>query len=134
MALPLGPISIAVVRNEKLDLNVTLLKMPGGGKEMSTEMVVGEYSQKGVPNVSGDSSKPSAPINVQNKGKLTVAGEELAYAIGVSSDAGKNFSQFIGCVMPKGNQSVIIVQGQCLKSQDYPLEDTKTLLSAIKSF
>lgn len=134
MALPLGPVCVAIVRNEKLDLNVTLLKMPGGGKEMSTEMVVGEYSAKGVPNVSGDSSKPSVPIDVQNKGKLSVAGEELAYAIGVSTDAGKKFSQFIGCVIPKNNQSVIIVQGQCLNSQEYPLEDTKALLAAIKSF
>lgn len=134
MALPFGPISIAMLTHEKSGLNVTLLKMPSGGKEMTTDMVVGEYSQKGVPNVSGDTTKPTAPITVQNKGNLTVGGEPLAYAVGVSNSGGKKFSQFIGCVIPKSNSSVIIVQGQCLKSEEYPLEETKALLSSIKSF
>lgn len=137
MALPLGPMSVAMVSNEKADINVTLLKMPSGGKDMSSDMVVGEYSEKGVPavpNVTGTGPKPSSPIAVQNKGKLTVGGEELAYAIGVSKNQGPKLSQFIGCVMPKSGQSAIIVQGQCAKSEEYPLEETKTLLNAIKSF
>jgi|GEM_PF-4126643 hypothetical protein len=137
MALPLGPMSVAILSNDKADINITLLKMPSGGKEMTTDMVVGDYSEKGVPtvpNVTGAAPKPSSPISIQNKGKVTVAGEEMAYAVGLSKNSGPKFSQFIGCVMPKSGQSVIIVQGQCTKSEEYPLQETKTLLNSIKSF
>lgn len=138
MALNMFGTSVAVVSNEKEDLNITLLKLPRGVKEMSSEGIVGEYAEKGVPNVSGmDANKAGAPLDIKERGKLTVGGEEMPYVSGVSERAGKKFSQFIGSVVSKKdpqNPSVVIIQGICLESDTYKLEQTKQLLSAIKSF
>lgn len=134
MALPLGPISVAMISNDKAKLNITLLKLPSGGKDMTNEVVVGEYAAKGVPDMSGSGTKSSGPITVENKGKMNVGGEELAYVTGVGSDTSKKYAQFIGSVIPKNKDSVIIVQGQSLDSGEYPMEETKALLGAIKGF
>lgn len=135
MALNLLGTSVGVVTNEKEKLNVTLLKLPRAGKEMTTEVILGEYADKGVPNISGmDPEKSSAPLSVTDKGKLTVGGEEMAFVSGESNRGSTKFSQFIGCVMPKANHSVIIIQGVSLESEKFKLEPTKKLLSAIKSF
>lgn len=138
MALNMFGTSVAVVTNEKESLTVTLLKLPRGAKEVSSENVVGEYAEKGVPNVSGmDANKAGAPLDIKERGKLTVAGEEMPYVSGVSERAGKKFSQFIGSVVSKKdpqNPTVIIIQGICLESDSYKLEQTKQLLNAIKSF
>lgn len=134
LALPLGPISVAMLSNEKAKLNITLLKLPSGGKDVTNEVVVGEYAAKGVPDMFGSGKKSSGPLTVQNKGKMNVGGEELAYVTGVSSEASKKNPQFIGSVIPKNKESVIIVQGQALDSEEYPMDETKTLLGAIKSF
>ncbi len=135
MGLNLFGTSVGVVTNEKEKLTITLLKLPRGGKEVTSEVIVGEYAEKGIPNVSGmDADKTSAPLTVKDKGRLTVGGEEMTFVSGVSERGGKTFSQFIGSVIPKSDPSVIIIQGVCFDSETYKIEQTKRLLSAIKSF
>jgi hypothetical protein len=135
IALNMFGTSVGVLTNEKEKLSITLLKLPRGGKEVTSDAIVGEYAEKGIPNVSGvDADKSSAPVTIKDKGKLTVGGEEMTFVSGVSERGGKTFSQFIGSVIPKSNPSVIIVQGICFDSETYKMEQTKKLLSAIKSF
>lgn len=134
MGLNLLGTSVGVVTNEKEKLTITLLKLPRP-KEVTSEAVVGEYAEKGIPNVSGiDADKTSAPLTVKEKGKITVAGEEMSFVSGVSERGGTKFSQFIGSVLPKTEPSVIIIQGVCMDSETYKIDQTKKLLSAIKSF
>ncbi len=135
MGLDLLGMSVAVLNNDSENLNLTFLKLPKGGKDISNEEILGEYAEKGVPNISGvDAAKTSAPLTVKERGKLTVGGEEMPFVSGESSSKGNTFSQFIGCVIPKANPQVIIVQGISLKSETFKLEAAKKLLSAIKSF
>ena len=138
MALNMLGMSVAVISNEKENLNITLLKLPRGTKDVSNDGILGEYVEKGVPAAPGmDPSNAGAPLTVKDKGKLTVGGEEMPYVCGVSERSGKSFSQFIGSVVSKKDQqnpTVIIVQGICLDSETYKLEQTKQLLNAIKSF
>jgi hypothetical protein len=135
MGLNMFGTSVGVVTNENEKLTITLLKLPRGGKEVTSDVIVGEYAEKGIPNISGmDADKTSAPLTVKDKGKLTVGGEEMTFVSGVSERGGKTFSQFIGSLIPKSNPSVIIIQGVCFDSETYKMEQTKKLLSAIKSF
>jgi hypothetical protein len=130
-----GMTSVAQITNEKAKLNIMLLKLPRGGKDATSEVVLNEYAEKGIPNVSGASSDTSsAPLSIKDKGKFTVAGEEVNFVSGESERGSEKFSQFIGMVAPKSNSSTILIQGTCLGSDSYNLEETKKLLSAIKSF
>ncbi len=135
MALNMFGTSVAMLNNEKDNMTVTLLKLPRTGKEISSDEVIEGYADKGVPNMSGvDPEKTSAKVNIKDRGKLTVGGEEMNYVTGYSERGGKKFSQLIGCVMPKSTQNAVIIQGVCLDSEDYKLAQTKALLNSIKGF
>ncbi|MCC6979317.1 MAG: hypothetical protein IT343_13415 [Candidatus Melainabacteria bacterium] len=135
MALNMLGTSIAVLTNEKENMNITLLKLPRSDKDMDSNAVIESYAEKGVPSMSGnDPQKTSAKVDIKDRGKLAVGGEEMAYALGSSERGDEKFSQMIGCIMPKGTKQAIIVQGVTLASEEYKFEQTKALLNSIKGF
>lgn len=136
MALGLMGMNVVVVKNTKEDCLLTFLKLPNTDSEkLTSESVITDYSAKGVPAAPGsDPSKAGAPLDIKDKGKLTVGGEEMTYAMGESQRSGKKFSQLVGCVLPKSSKSVIIVNGVCENSAEFKLDAAKTLLSSIKAF
>ena len=135
VALNMFGTSIAVLSNDKENLSITLLKMPRAEKDMDANTVVETYAEKGVPSMHGaDAKKTSAKLNIKDRGKLNVGGEEMIYATGSSQSGDDTFSQLIGCIMPKGSKQALIVQGVALGSEKYKLEETKTLLNSIKGF
>jgi len=135
IALNMFGTSIAVVNNDKESLMVTLLKLPRSDKDIDPTSVIESYAEKGVPSVGGtEAGKTSAKLNIQQRGELTVAGEKMSYVTGYSERGSSRFSQMIGCVMPKATKEAIIVQGVTLNSEEYKIEQTKTLLGSIKGF
>lgn len=135
VALNMFGTSIAVVNNEKEDLQITFLKLPRSDKDMDANAIVDSYAEKGVPSMQGaDPQKTSAKVNIKDRGKLTIGGEEMNYATGSSERGSEKFSQLIGCIMPKGSKQAVIVQGVSLGTEEYKLEQTKTLLNSIKGF
>lgn len=90
----------------------------------------------GLPNVYGE-------MKLEQKGSIDVAGENLEYVSGSSTNQDHSIGCFIGCAMLKNDSALIIYAvttrentdgAQSAHKDTFNMEATKKLLSAIKGF
>ena len=85
-----------------------------------------------VPNVGASSHKGSSgPISISSKEKMVVGGEQMVYGLGKNSDDGETL---LGCILPKGSSSAIIISASGTDNGKLDMEGTKKFLGAIKGF
>lgn len=131
--------SIVALLNEDEKLSVMLMKLPQAPGAEKPDQIVDKYAERGVPTVGmpsggGQGTGGASPMQIKDKGKLTVGGEEMPYAIGESEIKGTKVAQLIGCVVPKAGNKTVLFIGQTLDGSPYKMEPTKQLLSSIKGF
>lgn len=134
-ALDLMGMKVLIAMQKPGKTYITMLSMPKGGKDATTaDQVIDEMAVKGVnvPNVGVSSHKSaSGPITISSKEKMMVGGEEMVYGLGKNSDDGETL---LGCILPKGSSSAIIISASGVDNGKLDMEGTKTFLGAIKGF
>ncbi|MBC7997027.1 MAG: hypothetical protein IAF58_03745 [Leptolyngbya sp.] len=133
-ALDLMGMKVLIAAQKPGKTFITMLSMPKGKDNTTADQVIDEMAVKGVnvPNVGASSHKGSSgPISISSKEKMLVGGEQMVYGLGKNSDDGETL---LGCILPKGSSSAIIISASGTDNGKLDMEGTKKFLGAIKGF
>lgn len=111
---------------DKSNFMVGLMSAPDLKNNDPKEMLK-QMAEQGIPGLSGG-------FAAETDGQITVAGKQLDYVAGRSSDKEDgDFSAIIGCIVEKERKMMFLIYGWS-ESKSFNIESARTLLSSIKSF
>ncbi|HEY9784929.1 MAG TPA: hypothetical protein V6D17_05960 [Candidatus Obscuribacterales bacterium] len=136
MGLDLMGMSIVSITNPDARFNLMLMKLPQSASAENPDNIIEKYAESGVPTVGAGRQQgaTSQPMEIKSKGKTTVGGEEMPYAIGeTQGEKNEKMQQLLGVIVPKGGKETVVVIGQSADG-NYNMQLTEKLFSAIKGF
>lgn len=132
----MGVMTMVAVQNETTNTTFMLIKVPNSDKVTSADELVEQIAERGVATPSADGGSSQTRIEVQEKGKTTVAGVEMPYIMGLSSNksTGKQLPSFMGCVMPNSDSALIVYASSDDEKKPLNLAEVNSFLANITEF